>query len=82
MNIPHPVTWYKSLFYGWKLVIAGCVINALLGGLISQSFGTYFATLSEEKGWSKTALAGAYTMMPIEAAILGPVLGKIPRFGF
>jgi len=82
MNFVNPVTWYKGLFYGWKIVIAGCIINALLGGLISQSFGAYFATLADEKGWSKTALSGAYTMMPIEAAILGPVLGwAIARFG-
>lgn len=80
--LAHPVLWYKSLFYGWKLVVTCCVINAMIAGLINQSFGAYFATLAEENGWSKTALSGAYTMMPIEGAILGPVLGwAIDRFG-
>jgi MFS family permease len=74
--------WYAKLFYGWKLVIIGSVINSLLGGLIQHSFGAYFATLQEEKGWSKTALSGAYTMMPIEGAFMGPIMGwAIDRIG-
>lgn len=72
----------KKIFYGWRIVAAGAMFNALIAGLMNQSFGSYFATLSEEKGWSKTALSGAYTMMPIEGAIMGPVLGwAIDRFG-
>ena len=47
-----------------------------------QAFGAYFAVLSAEFGWSKTALSGAAVMQPLEAAILGPLLGwLIDRFG-
>lgn len=72
----------KGTFYGWRIVTAGAVINALLGGFLNQSIGSYFAMLSEEKGWSKTALSGAAAMQPLEGAFLGPVLGwMMDRFG-
>ena len=72
----------KNVFYGWRIVVAGGVINALLGGFLSQSIGSYFAMLSDEKGWSKTALSGAAAMQPLEGAFLGPVLGwMMDRFG-
>ncbi len=81
MNLQLQSRW-KGLFHGWKIAVAGVVFNILISGLIQQSFGSYFATLADEKGWSKTALSGAYAMMPVEAAFLGPILGwAIDRFG-
>ncbi len=72
----------KNVFHGWRIVAAGGVINALISGLLNQSFGSYVAVLTEEKGWSKTALSGAAAMKPLEAAFLGPVLGWImDKFG-
>ncbi len=71
-----------TLFYGWRIVIAGGLINALMWGFLHQSFGAYFAVLSEERGWSKTALSGAAAIQPLEGAILGPILGWLmERFG-
>jgi len=50
--------------------------------LLNQSFGIYLAVLVEEKGWSKTAVAGAAALKSTEAAILGPVLGwLVDKFG-
>jgi MFS family permease len=69
-------------FYGWKMVAAGSGIQFLQAALLHQAFGAYLAVLSVERGWSKTALAGAATLAPLEAAILGPVLGWIiDRYG-
>src|ERR1051325_7523039 len=72
----------KPLFYGWFMVGAGASLQFLLAGLMTQSFGAYVAVLQAERGWSKTALAGAAALNQVEAAILGPVLGWIiDRFG-
>jgi sugar phosphate permease len=69
-------------FSGWRMVAAGGGIQFLQAMLLHQGFGAYFAVLSEERGWSKTALSGAAAMQPMEAAVLGPVLGWfIDRFG-
>lgn len=70
------------IFHGWKMVGAGAGIQFMQAALLYQAFGAYFAALVEEKGWSRTALAGAAAMQPMEAALLGPVLGWIvDRFG-
>lgn len=71
-----------KIFYGWRMVGAGCAIQFLQAGLLHHAFGAYFAVLMEEFGWSKTALSGAAALQPMEAAILGPLLGWIiDRFG-
>src|SRR3989440_1614700 len=69
-------------FYGWYMVAAGSAMQFLQAGLMTQSFGAYVAVLQAERGWSKTALAGAAALQQMESAILGPVLGWfIDRFG-
>jgi MFS family permease len=72
----------KHPFYGWRMVAAAFAMQFLQAGLLHNAFGAYFAVLTEEFGWSKTALSGAAAMQPMEAAILGPLLGWIiDRFG-
>jgi MFS family permease len=71
-----------KIFYGWRMVAAGSGIQFLQAALLHQAFGAYFAVLAEELGWSKTALSGAAALQPMEAAVLGPVLGwVVDRFG-
>lgn len=71
-----------KIFYGWRIVGAGVIFQFLHGGLLLQAFGTYVVALSEDKGWSKTALAGGAAIQSVEGALLGPVLGwLIDRFG-
>lgn len=72
----------KRIFHGWKMVGAGCALQFLLSSLLLQAFGAYVAVLRDDRGWSKTELAGAAALHQIEAAILGPLLGwVIDRFG-
>ena len=71
-----------KVFRGWRIVAAGFALQFLQSWLLIQAFGAYFAVLSEERGWSKTALSGAAALQPMEAALLGPALGWIiDRFG-
>jgi MFS family permease len=71
-----------KLFYGWRISFAGAAIQFLHSALLVQAFGAYVAMLSEEKGWSKTALSGAAALQSIEGALLGPILGwLVDRFG-
>ena len=72
----------KKTFYGWRIVAAGGALQFLQSLLLNSAFGAYVAVLVEEKGWSKTALAGAAALKSTESALLGPVLGwMIDRFG-
>jgi len=71
-----------KIFYGWRIVVAGSALQFLQSMLLNQAFGAYVAALVSERGWSKTALAGAASLKSTEAALLGPALGwLIDRFG-
>ena len=71
-----------KIYYGWRMVAAATGIQFLQAALLHHAFGAYFAVLSEERGWSKTALSGAAAVQPMESALLGPALGWIvDRFG-
>lgn len=64
------------------MVAAGCAMQFVQSCLLMQSFGAYVAVLRDDRGWSKTELAGAAALHQVEAAILGPLLGWfIDRFG-
>ena len=61
---------------------AAAALQFLQSALLMQSFGAYVAILSEQRGWSKTALSGAAALQSVETAILGPALGwLLDRFG-
>lgn len=71
-----------KIFYGWRMVAAGCAMQFVQSCLLLQSFGAYFAILRDDRGWSKTELSGAAALHQLEAAVLGPVIGWIiDRFG-
>ncbi len=71
-----------KIFYGWRIAAAGAGLYFLHAALLLQAFGAYVAVLSEEHGWSKTALAGGAALQSIEGALLGPALGwLVDRFG-
>ena len=71
-----------SIFHGWRIAGAASSLQFMQSALLTQSFGAYVALLAEERGWSKTSLAGAAAMQSMEAAILGPLLGWVmDRFG-
>jgi sugar phosphate permease len=70
------------VFYGWRIVAAGFVNQAIAAALIQSSYGAYAVLLRDEFGWSKAALSGAFSLQQIENGILGPVQGwLIDRFG-
>jgi MFS family permease len=69
---------YKSrVFYGWWMVAAATAIQLLTAGLLMQSYGAYVAVLQTDRGWSKTALAGAFSFIQVIAGLLGPFQGLV-----
>ena len=54
------------VFHGWWIVAAGAGIQMLVGTLVMHSYGAYLVVLSEEFGWSKALLAGAFAMSRLE----------------
>jgi MFS family permease len=70
------------LFYGWVIVAAGYVVQALNGGLLFHAFSAYVLPLQSEFGWNRTLLSSAFALIRMESGILGPLQGwMIDRFG-
>ena len=65
----------RDLFYGWRIVGIGVVIQILIGGLMMQAFGAYAAVLRDDFGWSKTLFSFAFSVTRVESGILGPLQG-------
>ena len=78
---------FPSLFYGWWIVGAGVVINALVGALFMQAYGVYVAVFKEDPaeggfGWSSGMLAGGHSVVQGANGAIGPVQGWLTdRFG-
>jgi MFS family permease len=70
------------IFYGWWIVGAGFVLEALMGALLVHAYGAYVVVLRQEFGWSKTMFSAAFSMARAESGILGPIQGWLTdRFG-
>ncbi len=73
---------FKRPFYGWWMVGAAIVLQALPSGLLQQAFGAYVVLLERDFGWSRTTLSGAFSIVRVEEGLLGPLQGwMIDRFG-
>src|SRR6185503_17466800 len=80
--LSHRTPEIAKLFYGWRMVGAGCGLQFLQAGLLHHAFGGYLAVLQDDRGWNKTQLSGAAALQQMESAIIGPALGWImDRFG-
>ncbi len=57
-------------------------MSALSGGLNFYGFSAFFVPLSQEFGWSRTALSGVISLARLEGGFLGPIEGYLAdRFG-
>jgi hypothetical protein len=63
------------IFYGWWIVGAGFVLEALMGALLFHAYGAYVVVLRQEFGWSKTMFSAAFSMARAESGTLGPIQG-------
>ncbi len=69
-------------FYGWWIVGAAVVLQALPAGLLQQAYGAYVVLLEREFGWNRTTLSGAFSVVRMEEGLLGPLQGVLlDRFG-
>ena len=63
------------IFYGWWIVLATAMAQAMAGGFYFYGFSTFFMPLIKEFGWSRAAVSGAFSLSRIEGGLLGPLGG-------
>jgi MFS transporter, OFA family, oxalate/formate antiporter len=75
--IPLRLTRYLPFFYGW--VILGCVCCAGFsrqGGAVS-TLTIFVEPMTQQFGWSRTAISGAVSLGGLLAALSAPALGRL-----
>src|SRR5437899_12438045 len=69
------------LFYGWWIVIIGCVQDAVKGGTFNTGFTLYFLPVLTELHLSRPATSLAFSLAKLESALERPLVGYlIDRF--
>jgi len=70
------------LFFGWWIVIAGGLINAVGIGIFYQGFTVFFLPLKRELALSSAAVSLVYGASRFEGGVEGPLVGYlIDKFG-
>jgi MFS family permease len=67
----------SRVFYGYWMVAAAFGIQLIIAGLLMQSYGAYVAVLQEKRGWSRTALSGAFSLTQLVSGTVGPFEGAL-----
>jgi len=71
----------KPLFYGWVIVIACAIQQAMQNG-IQYSFGIFFKPLIADFGWTRASLSGVYALALISGGLFAIPAGWLAdRFG-
>ena len=79
---PAPIAQRRRIFYGWWMVVAGLAMSLVNGALYAYGFSAYVRPLTQEFGWTRTAISGVISLSRLEGGILSPVAGfLIDRFG-
>src|SRR5256712_3118750 len=69
------------LFYGWWIVIIGCIQDAVKGGTFNRGFTLYFLPVLTELHLSRAATSLPFSLAKLESALEGPLVGYlIDRF--
>lgn len=72
----------RKLFYGWWIVLAASVGNALQAGTFFYGFSNFFNPLINEFGWSRASLSAVASLSRLEGGVAAPVVGfLVDRFG-
>ena len=73
---------FGRVYYGWWLVGLGLLINAAASAPIWGGVGIWVKALEVHFGWSRTQLAGAFSLGQLEGSVIGPIAGLlIDRLG-
>jgi MFS family permease len=65
------------MFYGWWIVIVGCVFDAVKGGTYNTGFTLYFLPVLNELHLSRAAISLPFSLAKLESALGGPLAGYL-----
>lgn len=72
----------SRLYYGWRIVGLGGLINAIAGGVYQYGFGVFFLPISQDLNLTRAETSLVFSLSRAEGAIEGPIAGwLVDRFG-
>ena len=82
MLVARLVSLPSRLYYGWRIVFLGGVINAVAGGVFNYGFGIFFLPISRDLELTRAQTSLVFSLARAEGAIEGPAAGwLVDRFG-
>lgn len=82
MNRSTRLAYRTPFYYGW--VVAGAVFVGMMVSttFAAPTFSLFIEPWTDEYGWSRTAISGAFSFATVLAALAGPLAGKaVDRWG-
>ncbi len=79
-----PISWFNSgsVFYGWWILLLGCITIAVGSGVLYHGFSVFFLPLKRDLAISSAAVSLLYGAARLEGGFDGPLIGYlIDRFG-
>ena len=82
-EITSDLTEFDFGYYGWRVVLAGCLgVMAGFGSLFVYTFSVFVKPLAAEFGWSREAISSGFAIAAVTLGLCSPLLGQcIDRFG-
>ncbi|MBI4498962.1 MAG: MFS transporter [Chloroflexi bacterium] len=72
----------SRLYYGWRIVALGGLINAVAGGVYQYGFGIFFLPISRDLGLNRADTSLVFSLARAEGAVEGPIAGwLVDKFG-
>ena len=76
------ITYPSRMFYGWRMVFIGLLINAMGGGIFNQGFAVFFLPITRDLNLSRAQTSLIFSLSRAEGAIEGPISGwLVDKFG-
>ncbi len=72
----------RKIFYGWWIVLAGAILNFMVGGTLVYGFTVFFNPIRNTFGWSAAITSFAVSFRGLETGFLDPIVGfLVDRMG-
>lgn len=71
-----PRWWPSRSYYGWAMVVTLGFTATVSYGVLSYAFAVFILPMSEELGWSKATITGAFSLAQLVAGATAIPLGR------
>ncbi len=65
----------RAIFYGWRIVFLGYLLNMLTAGASSTGFSVFVKPMGNDLGWNRSSILAAAALGMVAAAVFGHLLG-------